>query len=179
MTTKLTDPRLWKSTKYISWPYTLSSPVVRVPRPTGTPESRSFPQLEGESAQALFNRCLAFRNRRGVELWGKDRWEQMLKVQARSVARHRSDSKSPYNGVYLEEREGRAPVWVACWYELMPGGKRRRRSQSFSFGTERAKYPTSNKAQAAAIERRKEEEAKWYSVLESGPDRRVNPLKKL
>lgn len=176
MRSKLVDPELWEGTKYISWPFTLSSPVVRVPRPRGTPESKSFPQQEGETEQALFDRCLAYRNQRGVQLWGDARWQQMLQVQARSVARHRSVTQSPYNGVYLEERQGRAPVWVACWYELVPGGKRKRRYQSFSFGTERAKYTTSNEALAAAIGRRKEEEAKWYSVLESGPDRRFNRL---
>lgn len=109
-----------------------------------------------------FDRCMAYRDKRGVELWGRARWKQMLLVQKRSVAKYRTKSKSPYPGVFLEERKGKAPVWVACWYELLSDGSRRRGSKTFSFGTKRAKYPTSSQALADAIARRKIEEAKWY-----------------
>lgn len=156
---------LWESAKYISWPHSMSSPVVRVPRPCGTPESKSFPMLAGDSEQALFDRCLAYRDQRGIEIWGETRWRQIVFVAKRSVAKRRSSSQTPRTGVHLENRTGRAPAWVAAWYELMQDGTRRKRSKRFSFGTDRAKYPTSNKALAAAIARRKQEEAKWYCVL--------------
>lgn len=154
----------------------MSCPVVRVPRPNGTPESKSFPQHGSESMQALFDRCLAYRDKRGVEVWGKARWKQMLQVQKRSVVRHRSNSQTPYTGVCLEQRKGRAPAWVASWYALLPDGSRRKCSQTFSFGTERAKYSTSSRALAAAIARRKVEEVKWYCTLGPGTGRKANPL---
>jgi len=130
---------LWTSTKYVSWPYVHANPIVRVPTPSGQPESRSIPHRAGVSEQVTFRRCVQYRDKRGVEIWGKQRWAEMLKVQARSVARHRESPAGPQTGVFLYERSNSAPVWIATWYELLDDGSRRKRSKEFSFGTARAK----------------------------------------
>ncbi|MBF6615528.1 MAG: hypothetical protein ITG07_02260 [Candidimonas sp.] len=166
---------LWESAKYVSWPYTHNSPIVRVPQPSGTPESRSMAPRPGETEDALFARCIEYRNARGVKVWGERRWAEMLQVQARSVARHREAPAGPQTGVYHYERPNTAPVWVAAWYELLADGTRRKRSKTFSYGTPRARYSTSEQAEAAAIERRNLEEARWYSTAGVREKRRVSP----
>jgi hypothetical protein len=111
-----------------------------------------------------------------IQIWGEFRWAEMLQVQARSVARHRESPAGPQTGVFLYERPGTAPVWVAVWYELLDDGSRRKRSKGFSFGTPRAKFSTSEQAEAAAIERRNLEEARWYSTVGVREQRRVSTL---
>jgi len=167
---------LWESAKYISWPFCSKCPIVRVPRPSGRPEPRSMPALPGETNQVHFARCVKHRDRRGIQIWGEFRWAEMLQVQARSVARHRESPAGPQTGVFLYERPGTAPVWVAVWYELLDDGSRRKRSKGFSFGTPRAKFSTSEQAEAAAIERRNLEEARWYSTVGVREQRRVSTL---
>ena len=75
---KLELPQLWESAKYISWPHTHAHPVVRVPRPSGTPESKTIRPLRGEGEFDTFERCEAYRNQRGVALWGERRWAELL-----------------------------------------------------------------------------------------------------
>ena len=167
---------LWDSAKYVSWPFTHANPIVRVPRPSGTPESHSIAPRPGETEKALFARCIAYRNARGIQIWGARRWAEMLHVQARSVARHRETPAGPQTGVHHYQRPDSAPSWIATWYELIADGTRRKRSKGYSYGTPRAQYPTSELAKAAAIERRNLEEARWYSTTGVREKRRVSPL---
>lgn len=166
----------WDTTKYLSWPWSLNSPVVRTPTPTGTPESCSFPARPGETEDELYTRCLHYRDVRGLKIWGAARWEEMLRVKARSVARHRKKQTGPINGVTLSCLPNRAPAWVAQWYELQPDGKRKKRKKQYSFGTEKAQYGTSKQAMAAAIEKRLEKEKRWYTVSGKNDDRKVSKL---
>lgn len=77
----------------------------------------------------------------------------------------------------LPLREARQrPCLIATWYELMPDGKRRKRSKGYSYGTPRALYDSSEKAKSAAIERRNREETRWYCTTGAGTDRTPNPL---
>ncbi|RNF58481.1 hypothetical protein EFK68_03645 [Pseudomonas aeruginosa] len=167
---------LWDSEKYVSWPFSHAHPIVRVPTPSGTPESKTIPMLPGESEESALARCLQYRNERGVQVWGSSRWAELLNVQARSVARHRAKPAGPQTGVFHYEKPGSAPAWIATWYELMPDGKRRKRSKGYSYGTPRALYDSSEKAKSAAIERRNREETRWYCTTGAGTDRTPNPL---
>ena len=119
------DLKLWESAKYISWPLTHDNPLVRIPRPSGQPESKTIPCLPDEQEKETFARCLQYRDARGVAIWGGLRWAELLKVQARSVARHREQPAGPMTGVYQYDRENSASVWIASWYELLPDGTRR------------------------------------------------------
>ena len=172
MRNALSLPQLWESTKYVSWPKSHSNPMVRVPRPLGKPETKSIPRLASE--YDTFERCLAYRDQRGREIWGERRWKELLRVEARSVARHRERPAGPITGVYHYERPTGTTLWVAAWYELMPDGSRKKRSAQFSYGTSRTRYATSEEAMQAAIKRRQEEETRWYCVVGKRDQRRVN-----
>lgn len=173
---KKTNIVLWESEKYISWPHSLPHPIVRVPTPAGTPESKSMAMRPGESEELLFSRCLQYRNERGIEVWGPGRWSELLAVQARSVARHRAIPAGPKTGVFHYARPGSAPVWIATWYEMNSDGTRRKRSKGYSYGTPKAQFDSSEKAKAEAIKRRDREEARWYSTTGVGTERTPNPL---
>lgn len=167
---------LWESAKYISWPFSLANPIVRVPRASGTPESKTIARLPGETEESLFLRCLQYRDERGIAIWGARRWAELLQVQARSVARHRKRPAGPQTGVYHYARSNSAPSWIASWYELQTDGTRRVRRKVYSYGTPRAAFRTSEQAEAAALKRRNLEEARWYCVGGIGKQRQVNPL---
>jgi len=122
MRAALSLPQLWESTKYVSWPKSHSNPMVRVPRPTGKPETKSIPRLANE--YDTFEQCIAYRDQRGKEVWGARRWKELLLVDARSVARHREQPAGPITGVYHYERPTGTTLWVAAWYELIPDGSR-------------------------------------------------------
>lgn len=171
-----TNLELWESTKYVSWPFSHDNPIVRVPRPSGQPESMSIKRIAGESEEATFLRCLQYRDKRGVEIWGEKRWQELLKVRARSVARHRDGPAEHHTGVNHYERGNGAPVWIASWYELKSDGTRRKRCKEFSYGTPKARFSTSEQAKDAAIRRRNLEEARWYSTNGIGEERKVNHL---
>ncbi len=171
-----TDLKLWQSEKYVSWPYSLPNPVVRVPRPSGIPELKAIQPRPDETEESTFSRCVAYRDKRGVEVWGESRWAELLKVQARSVARHRERPAGPQTGVTHYQRRNSAPVWIASWYELQADGTRRKRSIEYSYGTSRAKYQSSDQAEAAAIDRRNLEETRWYCTGGIGDQRHANPL---
>ena len=126
--------------------------MVRVPRPSGKPETKSIPRLASE--YDTFERCLAYRDQRGREIWGERRWKELLRVEARSVARHRERPAGPITGVYHYERPTGTTLWVAAWYELMPDGSRKKRSAQCSYGTSRTRYAISDEAMQAAIKRR-------------------------
>ena len=153
--------------------------MVRIPLPGGGYITRSVTPCASET-QTL-EACKRRRDAIAVPIWGVGRWRQMLAVPARSAARPRKHSASGCNGVYLEKRQGRAPAWVAVWYEpenrdaavaeSQTHGKRkprRRRVARFSFGTPLARFSTSATAYEAAVERRREEEMRWYSSLGDG-----------
>lgn len=171
---KLQLPQLWESAKYISWPHSHDYPIVRVPTPSGHPESRTFRRQPGESEYDLFERCEAYRDQRGPAIWGERRWRQLVDVEKRSVAKHRADRAGPITGVNHEERPGRPNAWVALWYERLPDGSTRRHAKAFRYGTSSAAYATSEQAMAAAIEKREEEERRWYSTLGKGCERQAN-----
>lgn len=166
-------PDLWKSEKFISWPYTQANPIVRVPRARATPESKSFKQCEDE--RETFRRCLEYRNQRGVEIWGAARWAEILKSDARSASRERSSPASAQNGVTHQER-GAWRGWVAAWYERLPDGSTRRKSASFGYGGSRTRYASSAEAFLAACQKRKEMQDRWYSAIGKGSERKVSRL---
>lgn len=171
---KLQLPQLWEVTKYVSWPHSHDNPIVRVPRPSGLPESKSIKRLAHE--YDTFEACIDYRDRRGVEIWGEWRWEELLLVPKRSVAKHRDIPAGPITGVNHFDCPGRAPVWAALWYELQPDGSRKRRSKHFSYGTQNARYRTSEQAMEAAIELREAMESRWYCVRGVREDREVSRL---
>ncbi len=135
---KLSLPQLWESAKYVSWPLSHANPIVRVPRPSGRPESKTISRLPNE--YDTFEYCIAYRDQRGVEVWGKKRWRELLLVEARSVARHHRRPAGPITGVYHYERPTGSTVWIAAWYELKADGSRKKRSTQFSYGTEISRY---------------------------------------
>lgn len=171
---RLQLPQLWESAKYINWPHTHGHPIVRVPRPSGLPESCTIRRQPGEAEYDLFDRCEAYRDKRGPEIWGERRWRQLIGVTKRSVAKHREGPAGPITGVNHSERPGWASAWVAHWYERLPDGSTRRRARAYSYGTPNAAYATSEEAMAAAAEKREKEERRWYSTLGKGEDRQAN-----
>ena len=171
-----TNYALWDSEKYVSWPFSVKHPTVRIPTPSGTPESKAIPLLPGESEESAHARCMQYGNERGIEIWGTSRWAELLAVAARSVARHRAKPAGPLTGVYHFDRPNGASVWIATWYELMPDGSRRKRSKGHSYGTPLAQFDSSEAAKDAAVERRKKEEARWYCTTGVGSNRTPNPL---
>lgn len=174
MRVQLQLPQLWDSTKYVSWPRTLAHPVVRVPRPSGTPLSRSIPWQVTE--YDTFVACVDYRDRVGPEIWGERRWMELLNVRKRSVAKHRASPAGPITGVNHYAAPGRAPVWIALWYELQGDGTRKKCSNHFSYGTTSACFSTSEQAMQAAIAHRQAMEARWYSTLGIGEGREASKL---
>jgi hypothetical protein len=167
VTRRLQLPQLWTNTKYVAWHTDHLNPLVRVPRPGQRPESKTIQRLDGESEYDLYERCLAYRDQRGVEIWGKVAWETFLKVPARSVARQTEPSAGPVLGVRHYTR-GELGVWVVCWHERQPDGTRRQRSRHLSYGTPNARHATSDEALAEAIEIRTGKEQEWYSTPSTG-----------
>ncbi len=168
------DP-LWETEKFVSWPYSLANPVVRLPTPSGRPTSKSIRPLPGEHAAALFARCLAYRDKEGVRIWGEKRWLELLRVCARSVARHREQPAGQVTGVKHYIHNG-TRLWRAGWYELRPDGRRVKRTKDFSYGKPTSQFMSSEAAKQAAIDRRMIEEARWYSTLGKGEDRVASKL---
>ncbi|WP_224418727.1 MULTISPECIES: hypothetical protein [unclassified Modicisalibacter] len=126
---------------------------------------------------ATWEACIAYRDRRGPELWGERRWAEILSAASRrSVARHRAQPAGPITGVYPYERPNGTTVWIATWYELLPDGSRRKRGKQYSYGTPHSRFATSEQAMAAAIEKRQQEEARWYSTTGAGEHREVSRL---
>ena len=176
---KLVQPQLWESTKYISWPHTHDQPIVRIPRPSGTPESKTVRRKPGEQERELFDRCVSYRDQRGPEVWGEKRWHELLNVPRRSVAKHRRQQVGPMTGVFPYERPSGTTEWIATWYEQRADGTRRKRSKQYSYGTPSSRYSTSQQAKAAAIQKRQKEEARWYTTSGHGERRQANRLEKL
>ncbi|CBV43963.1 hypothetical protein [Halomonas elongata] len=172
MRDKLQLPQLWERTKYVSWPPSHTNPLVRIPRPAGGYECRSIPRQHDE--YVTFQRCLEYREQRGLEIWGLRRWAELCSVPKRSVAKHRAKTAGPITGVFHYERPEGTTVWIATWYERQPDGHTRKRSQGFSYGTPKSQFATSEQAEAAAIEKRQQEESRWYSTLGVGETRIVN-----
>lgn len=164
----------WASTKYVYWFPSHPTPIVRVPTPDGRNESLSI--LPRCSEQQTFKECVAYRDQRGVALWGQARWEEITQATSRrSVAKHRKEASGPITGVHHMERSG-GLNWVATWYERRDDGSRRKRSTWFSYGGTSSQFGTSEQAMQAAINRRVAEERRWYSISGRGDDRRPNPL---
>lgn len=172
--TRPTLTQLWESAKYLQWPSSHAKPSVRIPLPSGSFHTVSVTPREDELA--TFEACTTLRDQLGTTFWGKHRWEEILHVRTRSVAKHRQQRKGPMTGVHHEEprQRGHAAKWVATWYEPAPGGTRRKRSRPFSYGTPNAAYATSEAAMQAAIRRRQDEERHWYSVLGEPGQRQAN-----
>lgn len=178
----LTNKEAWDRTKHVSWPPSWSKPLIRVPLPSGKYISKSIAPLE--DVNETLRICILERDRIAVQIWGELRWREMLAVPKRSVAKHRKNRTTPRIGVFHSERSGRAPCWIAVWYELDRQAAydglsnrrpRRRRSKTFSYGTSNARYSTSASAYAAAWELRERMERRWYSVVDPCQMSRVNP----
>tara|TARA_R110002124_G_scaffold128157_20_gene288746 strand:- start:5509 stop:6036 length:528 start_codon:yes stop_codon:yes gene_type:complete len=170
------DIELWSSAKYVSWPNSHGSPIVRVPTPSGQPESKSFARLDGETERDHFVRCIRYRDKRGVKIWGRKRWDEMCNVKHRSVAKHRTKPAGPITGVFHYVRPGGSHVWVATWYEKLKDESRRKRTKQYSYGKARSQFATSEQAEAAAIDKRLKEERRWYSTLGVGKRRKASHL---
>ncbi len=166
-------PELWEQTKFISWPYSQANPVVRIPTPSGTPESKTI-RFE-DSEQATFARCLEYRNLRGPQIWGENRWDEILKVTARSVARNRKKPAGPRLGVYSYD-EGQTRGWTCCWYELLEDNTRKRRSKTFTYTGRSPNCKSNSEALLKAMKLREQMEARWYSVTGLGERRVVSSL---
>lgn len=162
---KLQHPEKWKTTKYITWPPSWKTPMVRVPEKDGGYRSFSVKPRKGETEIALLARCRLLRDSVGIPIWGEEKWWNILRFPARSSTKPKRGSKTPYNGVSLVERPGWASYYAASWYEVDPShdptkesqthGKRvsrKKRRKTFSFGTKNAKYDSSEAALQAAIE---------------------------
>ncbi len=170
------DRPRWTSAKYVYWPPSHPDPLVRVPTPAGTPESHTVSRRAGEDEASLFARCLAYRDRRGPEVWGARRWAELVGVAKRSVAKHHREPAGPIPGVNHYQRPNASAVWTALWYERQPDGTTKKRSKQFSYGTANSRFATSEQAMAAAVELREAMAARWYSVLERGDERTANRL---
>jgi hypothetical protein len=175
----------WAAAKHVSWPASWAKTMIRVPLPSGRYVTKSLPPrlTERETLAA----CIAERDRIGVAIWGAKRWREMMAVSKRSVVKHRQDRPTPRTGVQLDDRPGRAPCWVASWYEPESGGvtlpdqpgkraatPRRKRSKSFSFGSPHARFSSSEAAYAEAVALREAMERRWYSVVAPLEESRVN-----
>lgn len=184
-TRELRLPDAWEAAKHVSWPASWAKPMVRVPLPSGRYITKSMPVLSRE--RDTLSACIRERDRIGVAIWGAKRWREMLAMPNRSVAKHRKGRVTPRTGVQLVDRPGRAPCWVASWYEPEAGvehrpasprkGKaqpRRKRRKSFSFGTPHARFSSSEAALAEAVALREQMERRWYSVVAPLEESRVN-----
>lgn len=153
---KLSLPQLWMSAKFVAWCEGHVNPIVRVPRPKGGTESKSIVREEGEHEYDLFERCIQYRDRRGAQVWGRRRWAEILDVPVRIVARQPAQPAGPEIGVRHYTRNGTG-VWAVYWNERPSrGGVRRQRSRHFTYGGPCSRYATSEEAEAAAIQVRKE-----------------------
>lgn len=175
---KLEHPSAWKCTKYVSWPPSWPTPLIRIPQKDGSYISRSITMKVDESELDLLARCRSLRDALALPIWGAEKWEQILRVPKRSVSKIHKGSKTPYNGVQLIEHSRWASYYIAAWYEFdgpdtmlieaqsegrqMP---RRKRSKTFSFGTTTARFSSQEAALAAAIEFIKEKQAESYVVV--------------
>lgn len=172
-------PELWEKTKCVAWHKAHNNPVVRIPLPSGRHISKSVKRLDSE--YATLQKCIEVRDKIGTQLWGRKRWQQILVSKARTVAKHHREPASSKNGVHHSYRpKYNSRAWIAVWYEAVldhygqPTGKMKRRAKSFSYGLPTSQYATSEQAFDAAVEKRCEEEKKWYTVIE-GPDKqRIN-----
>lgn len=171
---KLLLPQLWENTKYVSWPHSHDNPIVRIPRPSGKPESKTIPRVFNE--YDTFERCIDYRDRRGPEIWGEGRWAEILNVVTRSVAKHRVQPAGPITGVNHYMRPNGTTVWIASWYVLLPDGTRGKKSKQYSYGIPLSRFATSEQAMQAANEKRKLEEARWYSTVGVREQREVSRL---
>lgn len=163
----------WQDEKYIGWPPSHAKPSVRVPLPSGSTHSVSVTLRETEEETLAV--CLRLRDKLGINLWGEQRWKQMLKVKSRSVAKHRKIKTTPFTGVcHLDRPKANSRAWVASWYELLPDGSRKKRQKTFSYGGKYSRYASSDQALAAAMERREKEERRWYSVYGEPGKRTIN-----
>jgi len=175
----------WAATKHVSWPASWAKPMIRVPLPSGRYVTKSLTPMPTE--RETLAACIEERDRIGMAIWGAKRWREMMAVPKRSVAKHRRERVTPRTGVQLDERPGRAPCWVASWYEPENGGvtlpdqpgkvasaPRRKRSKSFSFGTPHARFSSSEAAFAEAVSLREAMERRWYSVVAPLEESRVN-----
>lgn len=164
---KLQLPELWRSAKYVQWPSSYPSPVVRVPFPDGSHDFRRITPLPSESEYDTFLRCIEYRDARGIEQWGEQPWMEVITVGRRSVVKHRAVTDAPVTGVCHSVHPRGTRMWVAVWSELHRDGIRYRRTKTFSYGTPRSQYSDSEQAKAAAIARRQKEEVLWYSERDS------------
>lgn len=150
--------------------------MIRVPLPSGDYITRSVAPVEDELS--TIQKCKEVRDALAIPLWGEEAWRKMLSVPARSTTKLRASSKSPYNGVELNERPGKAARYVVTWYELdIPDGitiesqthgkrlPRKKKVRTFSFGTERARYSSQEEALLEAIAWAKKVQSEHYSVV--------------
>ena len=176
---KLKHAEVWKNTKFVSWPASWVKPMIRVPLPSGKYITRSVEPLPKELD--TIERCKDFRDQLAIPIWGVKRWREILSVPARSVTRPRKESNTPYNGVQLIQRVGKADYYEVCWYELdqrfgvgeesQTHGKRlprRRRTKKFSFGTPNARYYSQELALQEAIAWAQEKQRAVYCVCHEG-----------
>lgn len=164
MKRKLQHPEEWKTTKFVTWPPSWETPMVRVPEKDGGYRSFSVRPYENEPELHLLERCRKLRDGIGIPVWGEEKWWNILRFPARSSAKPRGNPSTPHNGVSLVARPNAAPYYSASWYEADPEqdptkesqthGKRvprKKRRKSFSFGTPNAKFHTEEEALRAAI----------------------------
>lgn len=178
MAREFKHPNAWKHAKYVSWPPSWATPLIRVPLRDGRYISRSITMREGECEIELLARCRALRDAIAIPIWGAAKWNQILRVPKRSVTKLREDSKTPYNGIQLIEQSPWASYYSASWYEFDGPEKmlaeaqsvghrmpRRKRTKTFSFGTPHARFPSDEAALAAAIEFIKQKQQEQYVVV--------------
>lgn len=156
-------PQLWEGAKYISWNVDHVNPIVRVPRRQGGIEPKTITRFDHECEYDLFLRCVEYRDIRGRQIWGQQRWEQIIEMPIRIVARQPDSQAGPELGVRHYTRNG-VGVWAVYWNERLHDGATIQRSMHFSYGGGYSRYDSSDDAKEAAIAVRKEKEALWYST---------------
>lgn len=179
MTRKLRYPEKWKVTKFISWPPSWDTPMVRVPDKSGGYSAFSVRPYANEDEHNLLERCRKLRDGIGIPIWGEEKWWNILRFPARSSTKPRKGTRSPYNGVSLIERPNSAPYYSASWYEVDPEqdpisesqthGKRvprKKRRKTFSFGTPNARFSTEEEALRSAIAFIKAKQDEVYVLTE-------------
>lgn len=183
---ELHHPQMWKQTKYVSWPASWQNPMVRIPLPSGKYITRSV--IPENDELTTLSKCKQKRDAIAIPIWGEEAWHRILSVPSRSTTKPRKNPKTPYNGVMLIERPGRAPHYIVSWYELnisdecfvesQTHGKRlprRLKTKAFSYGTERAKFSRQEEALKEAIDWAKKMQSKNYSVIHSR-DKNAPPI---
>tara|TARA_R110002051_G_scaffold309855_5_gene382729 strand:+ start:1246 stop:1743 length:498 start_codon:yes stop_codon:yes gene_type:complete len=152
--------------------------MVRIPLPSGKYITRSVTP-EGDELSTIA-KCKEVRDALAIPIWGKEEWHKILSVPARSTTRPRVNPTTPYNGVVLKERPGKASRYEVAWYELdIPDGSviesqthgkrvpRKKKVKTFSFGTDKARFTRQEDALSAAIALAKTVQAQHYSVIHS------------